>query len=131
MEDAIRHATGALAAALGRGDAAGAAELYADDSRLLTPAAELIAGRRDIEAYWRTGLRIGLSRIELDSAEVRVDGPLAVEIGRYVLAVGAEAADRGKYLVLHRRQGDGAWLRVVDVFNPDVPRGASAARRNT
>jgi uncharacterized protein (TIGR02246 family) len=131
MEEAIRRATTALVEALGRGDAAGAAALYADDGRLLTPAAELIAGRRDIEAYWLTGLKVGLSRIELDSAEVRVDGPLAVEIGRYLLAVGAEAADRGKYVVLHRRQGDGAWLRVVDVFNPDAPHGAPAARRNT
>lgn len=131
MEDAIRRATDALVLALGRGDASGAAALYADDGRLLTPSAELIAGRRDIETYWRTGLRVGLSRIELDSAEVRVVGPLAVEIGRYELGVGAQAADCGKYVVLHRRQGDGAWLRVVDVFNPDAPDVASAARRNT
>jgi ketosteroid isomerase-like protein len=49
---------------------------------------------------------------------------VAVETGRYVLAGGAVVLDRGKYLVLHRRQADGSWRRAVDVFNPDVPAAA-------
>jgi uncharacterized protein (TIGR02246 family) len=124
MEDGIRSAAAALAGAVARGDAAGVAALYADDGKLLTAAAELIDGRREIEAYWRAGLAVGLSSIELDVIELEVARPVAIEIGRYVLAlrgVPAPAAERGKYVVLHRRQADGAWRRAVEVFNPDVP----------
>jgi ketosteroid isomerase-like protein len=125
MEDGVREATFALTDALARGDAFAAAQLYADDGKLLSPSAELISGRLDIEAYWQAGIAFGLAGIELDLVDLEVRDGLAIEIGRYVLAVegngDAGVKDCGKYLVLHRRDGDGAWRRAVDVFNPDVP----------
>jgi ketosteroid isomerase-like protein len=131
MEDGVKEATFALAAALERGDACGAAALYADDAKLLTPAAELIAGRCDIESYWRAGIAFGLSDIELEAVDFQIGCGIAIEIGRYVFALvrgrDGRVDDRGKYLVLHCRQADGAWRRAVDVFNPDVP---VAARHN-
>jgi ketosteroid isomerase-like protein len=132
MEDGVREATFALADALARGDAVAAAQLYVDDGKLLSPSAELISGRLDIEAYWRAGIAFGLAGIELDAEDLEVVDGVAIEIGRYVLAVegdgDASVRDSGKYLVLHRRDGDGAWRRAVDVFNPDVP---AAARHQT
>jgi ketosteroid isomerase-like protein len=119
MEDEIVHATAALADALARRDVAGAARLYADDALLLSPAAELISGRPEIEAYWGAGLALGLARVELTALELRAVGDLAVEVGRYVLGLEG-ASDGGKYCVLHRRDEGGAWRRVVDVFNPDA-----------
>jgi ketosteroid isomerase-like protein len=121
MEDGLERGTRALADALARGDARAAAALYADDGKLLSPAAELFAGRGDIEGYWRAGIALGLSGLEVDGVEVESSNGLAVETGRYVLAGGPLVLDRGKYLVLHRRQADGTWRRAVDVFNPDVP----------
>jgi ketosteroid isomerase-like protein len=125
MVDQVRQATSELAEALSRGDAAAAALLYADDGKLLTPAAELIAGRSQIEAYWRVGISCGLSSVELAADELSVSGHVAVEVGRYTLlltsAGGSPAFDRGKYLALHRRLPDGSWRRAVEVFNPDVP----------
>lgn len=125
MGDEIRNATHELAAALLRGDAPAAAALYAVDGKLLTPAAELVTGREQIEAYWRAGIAFGLAGVELSATDLDVGADLAVEIGRYQLRLepeaGAAVADRGKYVVLHRRQSDGSWRRVVDVFNPDVP----------
>lgn len=113
------HATAELADALVRRDLAGAAQLYAEDALLLSPAAQLISGRAEIEAYWHAGLALGLVRIELTALELRVEADTAIEVGRYVLGVEG-ASDGGKYLALHRRDGDGAWRRVVDVFNPDA-----------
>jgi uncharacterized protein (TIGR02246 family) len=124
MDDEVQQASSALADALRRADAVGAAQLYADDGRLLTPAARLIAGRREIEAYWQAGLAFGLSGVVLEPEELQVGRRTAVEIGRYAFTVTADGADpvcdRGKYLVLHRRQPDGTWCRSVDVFNPDL-----------
>ena len=120
MESGIERWTQALREALARGDARAAAALYADDGKLLSPAAELFAGRRDIEGYWRAGIALGLSGLEVDGVEVESSEGLAVETGRYVLAGAPHVLDRGKYLVLHRRQADGTWRRAVDVFNPDL-----------
>jgi uncharacterized protein (TIGR02246 family) len=115
MEDGNRIA---FADALARGDAVAAAALYADDGKLMTAAAELICGRGDIEAYWREGIALGLSGVELEQTDVQVVGELAIEFGRYVLSLDA-AEERGRYLVLHRREADGAWRRAVDVYNPE------------
>lgn len=134
MEDAIRQATSAVAFALANRDAAQAAAYYENDGRLLAASEDVISGRDAIEAYWRAGLAVGLSRLDLDASEVRLVDPLAIEIGRYTLAVGTAVAERGHYLVLHRRQPGGAWQRVVEVFNPDVPaarphKGGARARK--
>jgi uncharacterized protein (TIGR02246 family) len=123
MEHAIRQAADALADALRSGDPAAAAALYAADGKLLTAAAELISGRREIEAYWEAGIRVGLSGIALESRDVQVVGGLAIEVGRYTLELG-RVTDCGKYVVLHRRQPDGSWRRAIEVFNPDAPQGA-------
>jgi uncharacterized protein (TIGR02246 family) len=122
MDDDVLRATATLVDALARGDAAAAAALYADDGRLLTSAAELLSGRGEIEEYWRTGIAFGLSRLDLQPIELRVTGRVAVEIGRYAVALHADGvAEHGKYLVLHRLQPDGTWRRGVDVFNPHTP----------
>lgn len=120
MVDGFRERAAELAAALARGDASGAAALYSDDGKLLIPATRLISGRDEIEAYWREGIGFGLSSLELEAHDVQVLDGLAIEIGRYALAV-RDGADAGKYLALHRQQADGTWRRAVDVFNPDEP----------
>lgn len=127
MVDGFRERAAELAAALARGDATGAAALYSDDGKLLTPATRLISGRDEIEAYWREGIGFGLSSLELEAHDVQVLDGLAIEIGRYALAV-RDGADAGKYLALHRQQPDGTWRRAVDVFNPDEPSTARSPR---
>lgn len=132
MKDEVRHATVALVAALERGDAAAAAALYADDGKLLTPGADLISGRRDIEAYWREGIAVGLSSAEFRATEVRTVPDFVMEIGHFRLGFARQgtlpSCDAGKYLVLHRRQTNGSWERAVEVFNPDVPASARPVR---
>ena len=130
METEVRETSAALAEALTRGDAPGAASLYEEDAKLLAPRAKLVAGRAEVEAYWRTGITLGVSRLELETLELEPMGEVAVEIGRYAIVVSADrgepVVDRGKYLALHRQQADGSWRRAVDVFNPD---GRTPARR--
>jgi ketosteroid isomerase-like protein len=118
-----------LAAALERGDVAGAGACYADDAQLLTPAAGLIQGRKAIEEYWGTGIALGLSSVSFEARQVERLGERQVEIGRYRVEVETEPTDarseRGTYLVLHRRAADGTWRRAVDVLDPDEPQGSS------
>jgi uncharacterized protein (TIGR02246 family) len=119
--DGIARTTAALSAALRRGDAAAAAALYAADGRVVTSAAELIAGRPEIEAFWQAGIAVGLSQVDLQEVEVQVGPGIALEFGRYALGAEAGTPETGVYVALHRRETDGAWRRAVDVFNPDAP----------
>jgi uncharacterized protein (TIGR02246 family) len=124
MEAGIHTAGAALADALARGNAVEAAALYTEDGKVLTPAAQLIEGRRQIEAFWRAGLAVGLAGVDLEAEGFEAGPDYLLEIGRYRLTVaddrGAPTVDSGKYLALHRRQADGSWRRAVDVFNPDM-----------
>lgn len=116
-------ASSVLAEALIRQDATAAAALYAEDGRLLTRSEQLI-GREEIEAYWRAGIALGLSGIVLAASETRAGDRVAVEAGRYELTLAGvagqpSAIERGSYFVLHRRDADGLWRRVIDLFDVD------------
>ena len=122
-----------MTAALERGDVTAAGACYADDARLLTPAAGLIQGREAIEEYWGTGIALGLSSVSFDARRFERLGAQEVEIGRYRVTVEPEPTDarfeHGTYLVLHRQAVDGTWQRAVDVLDPDEPQGSSPHRQ--
>ena len=125
MEDGIATAKASFVSALGRRDARSAAAVYAEDARLLPPSAELIEGREAIEAFWRAGLDIGVSHVDLLTLGLERRDGVAYEIGRYALRLdsveGETVFDRGKYVLVHERQADGSWRRVVEMFNPEFP----------
>lgn len=118
--DASRRA---FVAALRAGDAAAAAAIYADDATLLAPAAELLHGRDAIEHFWRTGVEAGIADVELVCRDLQRRGDVAFEVGEYALHLTAESGraivDRGRYLVVHRVEPDGAWRRAAEMFTPD------------
>ena len=127
MDDGtIDTARSAFVTALHRADASAVSALYADDARLLTPTAQLFEGRDAIAAFWQAGLDVGMAEIELEELNVEHDCGVAWEIGRYALrlqeADGTVVVDRGKYVLVHRRQQDGSWLRAVEMFNPEEAR---------
>jgi len=125
LEETFAATRDAFVAALEGGNAKAAADVYADDARLLAPSAELLQGREAIEAFWRAGLEAGISEVELESLELERRDGLAYEIGRYTLqlepAEGGTVVDRGNYLLVHERQEDGSWRWAVEMFNPDSP----------
>jgi ketosteroid isomerase-like protein len=131
MEHEILEETRALVTALEHGDAAATGDVYTDEARLIASSTELIQGRADIEAYWRTGIELGLSGVVFDSRVLEEIGVGVLEIGRYAVSVqGAPAGpvvEHGTYLVLHRQAADGSWRRAVEVFNADEP---TRARRD-
>jgi ketosteroid isomerase-like protein len=123
MEGEIAHRSAALMEALVRGDAAAAAALYTDDARLIASAPDLIQGRTGIEAYWQTGIALGLSTLALKREALETLGGRILDAGRYAVELSCEApasiVERGTYLTLHRPDADGSWRRCLDVFDPD------------
>jgi ketosteroid isomerase-like protein len=72
-----------FSAAFNRGDAAGVAGLYTEDGSLLPPGENIVSGRSNIEAYWKSGVDAGLSNLQLTGSEVEAHGPLAYEVGEF------------------------------------------------
>jgi uncharacterized protein (TIGR02246 family) len=120
------------------GDADSIAEIVAEDAWQMPPNAPPLVGREAIRSFWRDALRWGSWEFDLQTQDVDVNGPLAVERGKYRLRFTAKPEappgmasfeDWGNYVVLWRREGDGEWRGVWDApvsERPLIP--ASTAR---
>jgi ketosteroid isomerase-like protein len=124
-------------AALRGGDGPAAASAYTDDARLMAPSAELLAGRPSIARFWQAGIDAGVDSIELHAVDLVIESDdTAHEIGRYVLRLtspsGEAVVDRGRYMLVYRREADGAWRRAAETFNPeDAPSREGEAMPST
>ena len=101
---------------------------YAEDAIVLPPNMPAATGHAAIEAMFKTFPPI--TAFELRNEEVEGTGSMAYVRGRYTMTMsppGAAAiADTGKYLEIWRKQGDGTWKSVRDMFNSDVALPAPA-----
>ncbi len=102
---------------------------YADDASLLPPGAPVATGEEAIRAYL-SGL-FAAPEFALDwtttKAEVSRTGDLGYTYGPYELsfqdAEGNPVVSQGKSLVVWKKQADGQWKVVADIFNRDAPAG--------
>lgn len=96
-------------------------QLYTEDAVVMSPNEGMVRGRAAIREW--LGSFPPLTEFTLADDRIEGVGDLAYAIGRYVLAVAIEGvpADTGKYVVVLRKQDDGAWKLSVDIFNSDIP----------
>ena len=108
-----------------KGDAAGIANLYTEDSCLLPVNSDLIKGRNTIKEYWTGGIAaLGLKDLELKTVEVVGTGDYVTELGTYITRAqpkGQKAfEDRGKYLVVWKHTSKG-WQLHWDMWSTSLP----------
>ena len=100
-----------------------ASALFAQDGAFMAPHYEPAHGPRTIEHLLRQLADAGYEDLRLETARVESSGDLAMEIGRYSVAIrrtdGTILADRGKYVKAWRRLG--AWLIVADCWSSNLP----------
>ena len=75
--EAIDAANQKFEAVFSKGDAAGVAQLYAEDAVLLPPGELRVEGRPAIEAYWKGTIDAGFKEITLKAGEVFEGGGAA------------------------------------------------------
>ncbi len=123
----ILKADSAFVLATGSGNLDSVAVLYAEDGSLLPPNEPVVTGREAIRKSWGRFLDAYTVRFELGTDELEGRGDLAYVRRHYTLTAspklkGAAAiSDQGKFVEVLRRQADGKWRFVIDIYNSDLP----------
>jgi uncharacterized protein (TIGR02246 family) len=115
-------------------DLDGTVSYYSDDASLLPPNAPIAIGKQSIRAVWATMLNPNVTvSWEVTKAEVARSGDLAYVTGTYQIAAKNPQAksqeDRGKMVEVWKKQADGKWKTVADIFNSDVPLPAPVEKK--
>jgi ketosteroid isomerase-like protein len=118
---AIEAADRLWEAAVSKGDAAALAALYTANAQLLPPNSEAITGTAAIQKFWQGFLDSGIRVAKLKTLEVEALGNSAHEVGEYeVSGQGGQLVDRGKYVVIWKRDGP-RWKLHRDIWTTSQP----------
>lgn len=106
------------------GDAEGLAALYAEDAMRLPPDGSRTVGREAIRAALAGDMAAGLE-LDLQTTELGHDddGELGWVVGDQTVRFpvdGEMMTGTGNYIIVYRKDEDGAWRIVVDTWN-DAP----------
>jgi uncharacterized protein (TIGR02246 family) len=105
------------------------ASVYADDARVFPPNALLVTGKEAIrnlfaELFASPGFEIDW---EVTRVEVSRAGDLGYVVGTHEVTVndaeGNPVTDRGKWIAIWKKQADGTWKCIEDIWNSDLPTG--------
>ena len=115
----------------GAKDLEGTVSYYSDDASVFPPNAPVASGKQAIHAVWADVIA-SASTIswQTDKVEVARSGDLAYLTGIYQTTAKDPKAqpvnDTGKFVEVWKKQADGKWKTVADIFNSDVPTPAPA-----
>lgn len=124
-EQAVRDTDTQWAKTAGTHDVDGTVAYYTDDAVLMPPNGPKVTGKQAIRAAWVT---LAAPDVVLTWSPAKVDvsqsGDLAYIVGTYEDsfkdAKGKPAKDRGKTLEVFRKQTDGSWKVVADMYSSDL-----------
>jgi uncharacterized protein (TIGR02246 family) len=123
----VAAADSAFQAAANAGDAAAVTAVYASDASMLPPNLPVQRGRNAIRAYWSNLLDAYTVTFEISSDMIEGRGDLAYSMGHYRLTAVPKAAkgapgiaDEGKFVEILKKQPDGSWKYVVDIYNSNL-----------
>lgn len=123
----IRNADTALQQAIATKDLESTVSFYASDATLLPVAEPIVTGTKAIRKEWTHLFSIPdfQNKSKLTKVEVSSGGDLAYTQGTYETflagADGKPAIEHGKYVSVWKKQADGSWKIVTDIYNTDAP----------
>jgi uncharacterized protein (TIGR02246 family) len=126
-ERAVREADAAWSKAAAAKDIEAYLSFLAEDASVFPPNAPLLAGKeanRKAVSEEMTNPGYAVSW-QANKVEASRSGDLAYSIGTYQGtmndAKGKPVTDRGKYVTVWKKQPDGQWKVVADIYNSDLP----------
>jgi uncharacterized protein (TIGR02246 family) len=128
--EAIRRSTSDLLAAVNASDVDRVLGVWADDGVLMPPGHPSVHGGTALREYFSKLFLMTRFTFEFTSSEIDLIADVAIERLNYRVtisqSIGQEKIeDVGKGLHVYRRQLDGRWKLVLDIWNSDR---TSAAR---
>ena len=107
-------------------DVPAAAEMFAEDARMMLPGMATIEGRERIaELMAEAWQAVKPVRIQFSTEEVYGLGEMAVTVGSYHFVLHPADAepteDKGRFMLLWAQDEGGAWRVVRDVTNSSIP----------
>jgi len=133
-EATLRNLDAEWSKAAGAKDVEKTASYYTDDAVILAPNLPTIQGKQGARAMWQVMFSVpGFGGgWKATKVEVSRSGDLGWVTGTYELSEtderGRPMVDKGKYLEVWRKQADGSWKCVADMFNSDLSSEAPGDR---
>lgn len=103
------------------------ASFYTDDALVMPPNSPVLKGKDAAREMWKSMFAVpGFGGgWKATTVEVAKSGDLGYTTGPYEItetdANGKPMTDKGKYLAVWKKQADGNWKCVADMFNTDLP----------
>jgi uncharacterized protein (TIGR02246 family) len=125
-ESAVKDADAQWSKTAGANDLDGTLAYYTDDASLLPPNAPIATGKQAIRAVWAAMLTPDATvSWHVTKADAARSGELAYVEGVYQITAknpkGKSQEDKGKLVEVWKKQSDGKWKVVTDIFNSDIP----------
>jgi uncharacterized protein (TIGR02246 family) len=130
-EAALRKLDGDWSKAAGSRDVEKTVSFYSDDAVVMLPNIPTLTGKDSIRTLWKSILESpsfsgGWQATKVDVAR---SGDLAYVSGDYEFTEtgpnGRPMTDKGKYVEVWKKQADGNWKCVADMFSSDLPVAAA------
>jgi uncharacterized protein (TIGR02246 family) len=134
IEKALRDLDAQWSAAAGAKDVDKTVSFYSNDAIVMPPNASAATTKESIRSAWKEMLASPGAAISWRTTKVEVakSGDLAYVSGTYeetmTDASGKPVKDHGKYVEVWKKQADGSWKVVADIWNSDLPVAAAEKR---
>ena len=131
IEQALHDLDAKWSAAAGAKDIDKTVSYYAESAVVMPPNAPSAKTRETIRSAWKEMLTTPGAAISWKATKVEVakSGDLAYVSGTYEEAMtdasGKSVKDHGKYVEVWKKQADGTWKVVADIWNSDLPVAAA------
>jgi uncharacterized protein (TIGR02246 family) len=126
-EAALKKLDDEWSKAVGSRDVDKAISYYTDDAVAMLPNIPTLTGKEPIRSFWKNMLDSPSFGGDWKPTKIEVarSGDLAYVSGTYEFTEkddgGKPITDKGKYLDVWRKQADGSWKCVANMFNSDLP----------
>jgi ketosteroid isomerase-like protein len=103
---------------------------YADDAVVLPPNAPMVTSKTGIRDLWK-GFLDSLTDISWKTTRVEMakSGDVGYLIGTYTMTMKDGIKDTGKYCEVWKKQTDGKWKVVADMFSSDLPATSTSVEK--
>jgi ketosteroid isomerase-like protein len=103
-------------------------KFYAPDAIFLQPSGERISGSAALRTLFQTIMATFNSDLTLNSQNLETSGDLAYDSGDFqetltIIATGTKITAKGSYIIIFKRQPNGSWQIVQQVFTGAPPPG--------